>query len=291
MNKSRVLFLIFIVFLLGSIFVNYQTYKSLSFQNILRSDSSRIMTFDSVNKSIPSIPNIGYQTLPMAAHKAFYAINEGKLAVADTLIMEADRVNPYNYVGDGLKGYLFYKLGYLETASYHAKIAFYNWPKATLNYTTYNDILVSLKDTTEIIAAFNFLPTYLKEDREYYNYFRKSLANARFSYLKTIYKDKSDVSANTLIGNWIRAYNFEGSKSVLDTTYQYKFTNTEMINPSNNSFSYKIEKDSIVILFKTNQKKVAAYGLQYSKLDSTLILSGVPLEGGKTQTQFFKKVE
>ncbi len=59
------------------------------------------MTFDSVNKSIPSIPKFS-NLLPMAAHKAFYSINEGKLAIADTLIMEADRVNPYNYVGDGI---------------------------------------------------------------------------------------------------------------------------------------------------------------------------------------------
>ena len=291
MTKSRVLLLVFVVIIIGSIFVNYQTYKSLSFQNILRSDPGRQMTFDSVNKSIPSIPNIGFQTLPMAAHKAFYAINEGKLAIADTLIMEADRVNPYNYVGDGIKGYLFYQLGYLETAFKHAKIAFYNWPKATLNYTTYNDILVALRDTTEIKAAFNFLPTYLKEDKVYYNNFRKSLASARFSYLKLSYEDKANVAKETLKGRWIRAYNFEGSNTVLDSTYQYKFTKNEMINPSNNSFSYKIEKDSIIILFKNNQKKVAAYGLQYSKLDSTLILSGVPLEDGKIQTQFFKKVE
>ena len=291
MTKSRVLFLVFVVIIIGSIFVNYQTYKSLSFQNILRSDPGRQMTFDSVNKSIPSIPNIGFQTLPMAAHKAFYAINEGKLAVADTLIMEADRVNPYNYVGDGLKGYLFYQLGYLETALKHAKIAFYNWPKATLNYTTYNDILVSLKDTTEIKAAFNFLPTYLKKDKVYYNNFRKSLASARFSYLKVSYEDKANVAKETLKGRWIRAYNFEGSNTVLDSTYQYEFTDKEIINPSNNLFNYKIEKDSIFIFFKSNQKKVASYGLQYSEANATLILSGVPLEDGKIQTQFFKKVE
>ena len=291
MTKSRVLLLVFVVIIIGSIFVNYQTYKSLSFQNILRSDPGRQMTFDSVNKSIPSMPNIGFQTLPMAAHKAFYAINEGRLAIADTLIMEADRVNPYNYVGDGLKGFLFYKLGYLETASYHAKIAFYNWPKATLNYTTYNDILVSLKDTTEIKAAFNFLPTYLKEDKVYYNNFRKSLASARFSYLKINYEDKANLTKETLKGRWVRAYNFEGSKAVLDSTYQYEFNDNEMINPSNNSFNYKIEKDSIFIFFISNQKKVASYGLQYSEADATLILSGVPLEDGKIQTQFFKKID
>lgn len=291
MNIKRVLHLFSLVVILGSIYVNLQTYKSLSFQNTLRADTGRIMSFDSVNKSIPSIPNIGFQTLPMAAHKAFYAINEGKLAIADSLITEADRVNPYNYIGDGLKGYLFFQLGYLQEAYDHAKIAFYNWPKAILNYSTYNDILVSLKDTTEIKNAFKFLPTYLKNDPEYYNYFMKSLSKTRFSYLKIDYSDQKNVSKNILTGKWTRAYNFEGSKSVLDTTYQYKFSQNEMTNPSKDSYRYELNNDSIVIFFKTNLKKVATYGLQYSKLDSTLILSGVLLEDKTLQTQYFKKTQ
>lgn len=289
MRSLIFVFLFLICF--GSLYVNYQTYKSLSFQNVLRSDPSRKMSFDFVNKSIPSIPNIGYQTLPMAAHKAFYAINEGKLAIADTLIMEADRINPYNYVGDGLKGYLFNELGFLETAKRHAKIAFYNWPKATMNYTVYNDILVSLKDTTEILNAFNFLPDYLKKDQSYYQDFRQSLADARFSYLKTDYTDEANLPSNIIEGTWVRVYNFEGSRSVFDNNYKYIFNKKDMVNPTGSYYLYELFNDSISIFFKSNKKKIATYGIKYSKLDSTLILRGVPLENGKTQTQFFKKIK
>ncbi len=62
-----------------------------------------------------------------------------------------------------------------------------------------------------------------------------------------------------------------------------------MINPSNNSFSYTNRKDSIIILFKNNQKKLAAR-FTVLKIRLNPNIKWRSFRRHKIQTQFFKKL-
>jgi tetratricopeptide (TPR) repeat protein len=290
MKIVKYLFLLSILgFLLFSVYVNYITFKSLVFQNELRSDPERKILYDSVINRYPEIPNIEFATLPIAATKAIYAINEYRFKEADSLIQIADSINPYTFVGDYLKGKLFLAGELFEPAMTYSKKAFYGWPKAKDHYKVYNDVLVHYKDTLEISAAYSYLDEYLKKDPFYQDVFYNSLNAAKFRHLITSYPDTIPLTKELLIGKWVRAYNFP-NQSIKDTLYTYEFLQRTFVNPSKETYSYKLKKDSLLVyLQKDLTKPIVSYKSLYSKEHQTLIFFNIETSEGVIQDQYFLK--
>jgi hypothetical protein len=273
--------------LIFSIYVNYSTFRSLVFQNELISDPQRKFSFEFVNTRFPEIPNIQFATIPIAAAKAIYAINEFRFKEADSLIQIADSINPYTFVGDYLKGKFFLAGELFEPALIYSKKAFYGWPKARDHYKVYNDVLVQYKDTLEISAAYSYLDEYLKKDPFYQDVFYNSLNAAKFRHLITSYSDTIPVTKKLLIGKWVRAYNFP-NQSIRDTLYTYEFSQSTFINPSKGTYSYKLKKDSLLVyLQKDLTKPIVSYKSLYSKEYQTLIFFNIEISEGVIQDQYF----
>jgi hypothetical protein len=253
------------------------------------SDVNKNLSYDSVNIRYPEIPNIQYATLPIAASKAAYAIKELRFEEAESLIQISDSINPYTFVGDYLKGKLFFVGQLFDPALFHSKKAFYGWPKAKDNYKVYNDVLVHFRDTLEIMSAYNYLGEYLKKDPFYQDVFYNSLNAAKFRYLITSYKDTVPISKNLLIGKWIRAYNFP-NQSVRDTLLTYEFFQSTFINPSKGLYGYELQGDNLIVyLLDKKSTPIASYKALYSKEYQTLIFYGIETDDGKKQDQYFLK--
>jgi tetratricopeptide (TPR) repeat protein len=288
-NKAKFyLKLLLSLTLLSSVYINFLSFKSLKSQYYLAQDLGKYeLTADQVNSMLPSIPNITAVTIPINVSKAMYYIHEKRYPEAINLIDGAVSANPYTYVGQYLKSRVFLAIGLIDSARTNAKKAFYGWPKNIEHFKTYNETLVIVSDTLEIVRAYSSLDSLLKINKEFQVDFIQSLSKAKFKFLITEFSDSRDINIKELQGSWTRVYNFP-NKVVFDKKYVFEFSKDTFIQ-LDNKYRFKTSKDSLLLFFLYGDKrKIAEYGLQYSDSLKTLILKGVKLETGIIQDQYYK---
>ena len=151
---------ILIFLLVGSIAINAMVYKSLRLQKYMMADLGTvpIMTIDQV-KSLPSIPNLSFNSMPLPAMLARYYLKYKKYDEAYRLLNSDKHANPYLHYNDYVMAQYFAAKGNNDSAFMYAKQAFYNWPTANVYYYQLIPMAVKAKDSTEITKAFN---TYIK---------------------------------------------------------------------------------------------------------------------------------
>jgi O-antigen ligase len=151
---------ILIFLLVGSIAINAMVYKSLRLQKYMMADLGTvpIMTIDQV-KSLPSIPNLSFNSMPLPAMLARYYLKYKKYDEAYRLLNSDKHANPYLHYNDYVMAQYFAAKGNNDSALMYAKKAFYNWPTANVYYYQIIPMAVKEKDSTEITKAFN---TYIK---------------------------------------------------------------------------------------------------------------------------------
>lgn len=151
---------ILVFLLIGSIAINAMVYKSLRLQKYMMADLGTvpIMTIDQV-KSLPSIPNLSFNSMPLPAMLARYYLKYKKYDEAYRLLNSDKHANPYLHYNDYVMAQYFAAKGNNDSAFMYAKKAFYNWPTANVYYYQLMPMAVKEKDSTEITKAFN---TYIK---------------------------------------------------------------------------------------------------------------------------------
>ncbi len=162
-GKFGAAFLVFaLLLILGSIYVNYQTYTSLKVQKFVMGEINEDpkMALDEVKDAFPEIPNLSTSTLPIKALVARYHLREKQYDEAMRLLIESDAVNPYLHYNDFIKTAVFStQLNYDSTFVY-AKKAFYNWPRAISYYKNMIFASAKMKDTAEATRAFKTFTKY-----------------------------------------------------------------------------------------------------------------------------------
>jgi tetratricopeptide (TPR) repeat protein len=153
--------LIPLLLIIGAIYVNYQTYTSLKVQKYVMGEINEDpkMALDEVKDAFPEIPNLSTSTLPIKALVARYYLRDKMNDEAMRLLNESDNVNPYLHYNDFIKTAIFSTQGNMDSTSYYAKRAFYNWPRATSYYKNMIFAAAKMKDTAEATKAFK---TYIK---------------------------------------------------------------------------------------------------------------------------------
>jgi O-antigen ligase len=159
--KGSLLLLIPLLLIIGAIYVNYQTYTSLKIQKFVMGEINEDpkMALDEVKDAFPEIPNLSTSTLPIKALVARYYLRDKMNDEAMRLLNESDNVNPYLHYNDFIKTAIFSTQGNMDSTSYYAKRAFYNWPRATSYYKNMIFAAAKMKDTAEATKAFK---TYIK---------------------------------------------------------------------------------------------------------------------------------
>lgn len=160
-KTSTAFLLAAILFIIGAIYVNYQTFESLKVQKYVMGEINEDpkMALDEVKDAFPAIPNLSTSTLPIKALVARYYLREKQFDQAMRLLNESDNVNPYLHYNDFIKTAVFSVQLKYDSTFYYAKKAFYNWPRATSYYKNMIFASAKMKDTAEATKAFK---TYTK---------------------------------------------------------------------------------------------------------------------------------
>ena len=161
-GKFGIVFLIVATLLIiGSIYVNYQTYTSLKVQKFVMGEINEDpkMALDEVKDAFPEIPNLSTSTLPIKALVARYHLRDKQYDEAMRLLNESDNVNPYLHYNDFIKTAVYSTQLKYDSTFVYAKKAFYNWPRATSYYKNMIFAAAKMKDTAEATKAFK---TYTK---------------------------------------------------------------------------------------------------------------------------------
>ena len=161
-GRFGIVFLIVATLLIiGSIYVNYQTYTSLKVQKFVMGEINEDpkMALDEVKDAFPEIPNLSTSTLPIKALVARYHLRDKQYDEAMRLLNESDNVNPYLHYNDFIKTAVYSTQLKYDSTFVYAKKAFYNWPRATSYYKNMIFAAAKMKDTAEATKAFK---TYTK---------------------------------------------------------------------------------------------------------------------------------
>jgi hypothetical protein len=183
-------------------------------------------------------------------------------------------------------------MGLLDSALYYGKKSFIGWPKNFDHFQNYLKVLSIYGDTLSIIDAAKFVGPTVSSQEKYIKVFKEEYNNAKLKYLITNYPDAEPVTTKLLKGKWVRAYNFENSKTIIDSTISYFFNNNDVLikSPSDNlDYNYNIKLDSLNFYFKGQEQPFYKIHLMYSDSLHTLIFNNIKVPNGY-QDQYFKKV-
>ena len=148
------------LFLLPSIFINNQVYKSLKGQMILLQDfntNQYTLPLNKVDNIVPDIPNITVTTIPINSVKARYYVKAKKYDKALNLIDKGTKANPYLYYSEILKSQIFEEKGQLDSAMIYAKKAFFGLPNNDLHSSKYVNLINITRDKNALEEAFQLL--------------------------------------------------------------------------------------------------------------------------------------
>ena len=267
------------------------TFNSLVAQRVIAEDSNELLSYKYVDSILPFFPNLGLSSTPIDMHRAIYSIKEGDYELAKDLIKSSNKINPYTFVGEYLYARLYLAEGKLDSALYYSFRSFYKWPKNPQHYKTYNEVLVKIKDSSALNAAYKYLDSSRQSNPIYKNDYVKSYNEIKIQYLLNDFEDKGSVTLNELRGSWIRSYFFENGEVVSDSSLIYDFKDNFFINPSGNKFNYTLSNDSLYILSISKPSKLfQKINIYYSPSRNALLFKNVMFENNKYQNQFFKKI-
>jgi tetratricopeptide (TPR) repeat protein len=247
------------------------------------------LSLNEVEKMLPSIPNVDIAAMPLSVYKVPYQLKEGKVEEALKSAAIADKVNPYTRVGNYFRARIYSFAGELDKAQVEAERAFYGWPKNIDHYKVLNEVLVNKLDTTAIEKVFKYADSLFPEKKEYKEDYIKSLNLARAGYIVTIYLDANEISKNSLIGQWQRAYEYSYGKVVYDPNTVLSFSSEGIFKDSKGAdYFYTLNNVDLELYFRNNRQKIKSLNLSYSPRNKTLILID-PLTPDK-KPQYFKKI-
>jgi len=174
-----------LILLLPAAFITYQTYQSLIIQEKTRVDMENEpvkLSPDYVASAFPSIPNIGYSTLPIDGIKGRYLGEKGRYEEAMKYINRIQYTNPHLMYAEFLKALVFINSNQPDSAFKYASLAFYQRPRVKNYYDLLVASSVNRKDTNAIKRAFYEFISHRPDVPGTWNTFLQAMTNVKVSY-------------------------------------------------------------------------------------------------------------
>jgi tetratricopeptide (TPR) repeat protein len=140
------------------------------------------LTPDYVISSLPSIPNIGFSTLPLDGIRARYLGQNGRTEEALKYIDRIKNVNPHLKYGEYLKALIYINSSRPDSAQKYAAEAFFHRPRVKNYYDLLIAASVQMKDTNTIKRAFNVFIQKRPELPGTWDRFLEGMTNVKVSY-------------------------------------------------------------------------------------------------------------
>lgn len=289
--KNFLLILVFalLIFCVSS---NYFIMKSLRGQYILEGDNAVKYSLSQVDSILPFYPFASVASMPLDLIRASAAFTDGNPSKGYDFLQSARKQNPYSFYPELILSRYHFQLGNLDSAYYYSNLSFYGWPKNIEHFQNHLKILAIKGDTIGILNAGKFVDEKVSNQIQYIKILKESLNKAKLTYLVSDYPDASNISLDQIKGKWLRAYNFRGSKSIIDSLKGYSFSDkfTYVLN-NNDSIKYKfsLKDDSLSFYFPNKPDPFYKQKVLYSEGYSTLIFYNVKIQDAY-QNQYFKKI-
>jgi tetratricopeptide (TPR) repeat protein len=174
-----------LILLLPASFITYQTYQSLIIQEKTRVDMDNEpvkLSPDYVVSAFPTIPNIGYSTLPLDGIKARYLGEKGRYPEAMKYINRIEFTNPHLMYAEFLKALVYINSNQPDSAYKYAALAFYSRPRVKNYYDLLVAASVNRKDTNAIKKAFYEFISHRTDMPATWNTFLQAMTNVKISY-------------------------------------------------------------------------------------------------------------
>lgn len=185
----KLYFVIALLLIVPSIYIANQVYASFKIQKYVMGEinANPVYATDSVTL-LPNIPNLSTSALPVKALIARYYIRDKNFPAAIKLLKESQKDNPFIHYNDFLLTSVYASLNNYDSTLYYAKLAYYNWPRATSYYKNMIFAAVRKKDTIELDKAFDTSVKYSNTPLTYEEYVKgsfelKSKTNAQLNAL------------------------------------------------------------------------------------------------------------
>ena len=286
------IYTILVLFCFFSLTSNYFIKKSLRAQFLMEGRNTEF-SLSQVDSMLPFYPYASASSMPLDLQRATSSFQDGNIDLGYKYLQSARTQNPYTFYPELILSRFHLRFNNLDSAYYYSNLAFKGWPKNIDHFENHLKLLSMKGDTLGIIEAGKYVGDKVSQQSEYIMLFKKYINKAKFFYLDFDYPDERSISINELQNKWVRAYNFKGSKSVLDTLINFTVTKNSVRVKNKDEYllyNYKLTKDSLFYLFPNSSKPFYKVKISYSPSKSTLIFSNVKVENG-FQTQFYKPVE
>lgn len=184
-NKTLLLTFSLLLIMLPVAYVTFQTYQSLIIQEKTRIDMDKEkidLTPEYVVSAFPSMPNIGYSTLPIDGIKARYLGQNGKMEDAMKYVNRIQYTNPHLKYGEYLKALIFINSNRPDSAQKYAAEAFFHRPRVKNYYDLLIASSVQMKDTNTIKKAFNLFISKRPDLPGTWDRFLEGMTNVKVSY-------------------------------------------------------------------------------------------------------------
>jgi O-antigen ligase len=184
-NRTLLLTFSLLLIMLPVVYVTFQTYQSLIIQEKTRIDMDKEnieLTPEYVVSSFPSMPNIGYSTLPIDGIKARYLGQNGKMEDAMKYVNRIQYTNPHLKYGEYLKALIYINSNRPDSAQKYAAEAFFHRPRVKNYYDLLIAASVQMKDTNTIKKAFNLFISKRPELPGTWDRFLEGMTNVKVTY-------------------------------------------------------------------------------------------------------------
>ena len=184
-NRTLLLSFSLLLIMLPMVYITFQTYQSLIIQEKTRIDMDKEnidLTPDYVVSAFPSMPNIGYSTLPIDGIKARYLGQNGKMEEAMKYVNRIPYTNPHLKYGEYLKALIYINSNRPDSAQKYAAEAFFHRPRVKNYYDLLIAASVQMKDTNTIKKAFNLFIAKRPELPGTWDRFLEGMTNVKVTY-------------------------------------------------------------------------------------------------------------
>ena len=204
MNKLKIFAFTVFIFLVSSLYVNYNVYRSFILQKDILYDFNNNkfnqLVFEKFKRLNIDFPNVGVTALPLKELLARYYNVFGEETKALELFNSKQSVNPNWHVNEFFKAELFLKLKVRDSAYYYSKKAFESLPGNIAHYEIYIKVLSKENKLDEIISAYkNARNKRMDHDRLFLLYtYNLSMNKENKAYMDSILKVKRKVKNDEL---------------------------------------------------------------------------------------------
>ena len=156
--KSTLFLIIMINF--ASFYPNYLLYNFFKAIKITKQDNKTLnLSYNEINSLLKDFPSIDETGTPVDDIKINYLIKENKFKMALKLIEASNKLNPYSLYANSLRVDLHNKKMQFDSAVIYAKKVYDLKPNYQIFYERYIQGLSKMKDTANIVNAFDNLNT------------------------------------------------------------------------------------------------------------------------------------